>query len=207
MTKNAEIDKLKFEKEYLQKGYKIICGCDEAGRGPLAGPVVCASVIMPLEKNKIIEGIDDSKKLSEKKREELYDKIINTALAFNVSVISEKVIDEINILNATKQGMQKAIMGLNIKPDLALVDAVKNLDVDIDVVSIIKGDFLSYSIGAASILAKVTRDRIMQNYATKYPNYHFEKHKGYGTKQHIELLKKFGKCDIHRESFIKNFIA
>ena len=205
ITKENKIDKLKFEKEYSQKGYKYICGCDEAGRGPLAGPVVVGAVIMPLEKSKIIEGIDDSKKLCEKKREELYQKIISTALAFKVSIISEKVIDEINILNATKRGMTEAIMGLSIKPDLALIDAVSGLNLGIEALSIIKGDYLSYSIGCASILAKVTRDRLMREYSIKYPNYHFDKHKGYGTKEHIELLKKFGKCEIHRDSFIKNF--
>ena len=204
-SKENEIDKLKFENEYSQKGYKYICGCDEAGRGPLAGPVVVGAVIMPLEKSKIIEGIDDSKKLCEKKREELYQKIISTALAFKVSIISEKVIDEINILNATKKGMTEAITGLSIKPDLALIDAVGGLNLGIETLSIIKGDYLSYSIGCASILAKVTRDRLMREYSIKYPNYHFDKHKGYGTKEHIELLKKFGKCEIHRDSFIKNF--
>ena len=198
-------DKLKFEKECLKNGQKNICGCDEAGRGPLAGPVVVAAVIMPLDEKSIICGVDDSKKLSEKKREELYEKIIKTAKAFKVSIISEKIIDEINILNATKQGMIEAINGLSQKPDCALIDAVTGLNLDCDTISIIKGDYLSYSIGCASILAKVTRDRLMKEYSKKYPVYHFEKHKGYGTKEHIELLKKFGKCDIHRNSFIKNF--
>lgn len=204
-TDENEIDKLKFEKEYKNKGFKFICGVDEAGRGPLAGPVVVGAVIMPLDEDKIIEGIDDSKKLTEKKREELYDKIIRTCLAFKVSIVSEKVIDEINILNATKKGMEEAVKGLNIKPDYVLVDAVKNLNFDCDYLPIIKGDYLSYSIGCASILAKVTRDRIMKDYSKIYPNYHFDKHKGYGTKEHIELLKKFGKCDLHRTTFIKNF--
>ncbi|MGN1207958.1 MAG: ribonuclease HII [Christensenellales bacterium] len=198
-------DKLKFETEYTSKGFVNICGCDEAGRGPLAGPVVVASVIMPLSRASLIEGVDDSKKLSEQKREELYEKIIKTARAFKVAIISEKVIDEINILNATKQGMTQAITGLNIKPDLALIDAVSGLNLSCETVSIIKGDAKSYLIGCASIIAKVTRDRIMREYSKQYPNYHFEKHKGYGTKEHIELLKKFGKCDIHRESFIKHF--
>lgn len=201
---NEKIDKLKFEKEYSNKGYKYICGCDEAGRGPLAGPVVVASVIMPLDD--IITDIDDSKKLSEKKREELYDKIISKAIAFRVSIISEKVIDEINILNATKKGMEDAINNLSVKPDFALVDAVKGLKLNCEYLPIIKGDYLSYSIGSASIIAKVTRDRLMKDLAKKYPNYQFDKHKGYGTKQHIELLKKYGKCEIHRESFIKHFV-
>ncbi len=201
---NEKIDKLKFEKEYSNKGYKYICGCDEAGRGPLAGPVVVASVIMPLDD--IITDIDDSKKLSEKKREELYDVIISKAIAFRVSIISEKVIDEINILNATKKGMEDAINNLSVKPDFALVDAVKGLKLNCEYLPIIKGDYLSYSIGSASIIAKVTRDRLMKDLAKKYPNYQFDKHKGYGTKQHIELLKKYGKCEIHRESFVKHFV-
>lgn len=201
---NEKIDKLKFEKEYSNKDYKYICGCDEAGRGPLAGPVVVASVIMPLDD--IITDIDDSKKLSEKKREELYDVIISKAIAFRVSIISEKVIDEINILNATKKGMENAINNLSVKPDFALVDAVKGLKLNCEYLPIIKGDYLSYSIGSASIIAKVTRDRLMKDLAKKYPNYQFDKHKGYGTKQHIELLKKYGKCEIHRESFIKHFV-
>lgn len=201
---NEKIDKLKFEKEYSNKGYKYICGCDEAGRGPLAGPVVVASVIMPLDD--IITDIDDSKKLSEKKREELYDVIISKAIAFRVSIISEKVIDEINILNATKKGMEDAINNLSVKPDFALIDAVKGLKLNCEYLPIIKGDYLSYSIGSASIIAKVTRDRLMKDLAKKYPNYQFDKHKGYGTKQHIELLKKYGKCEIHRESFIKHFV-
>ena len=203
MTKD-NIDKLLYEKEYLNKGYNNICGCDEAGRGPLAGSVVVASVIMPLDD--IIDGIDDSKKLSEKKREELYDIIIKKAKAFKVSIISEKVIDEINILNATKRGMEEAINNLSIKPDFALVDAVKGLKLNCKYLPLIKGDYLSYSIGCASILAKVTRDRLMKEMSKKYPNYEFDKHKGYGTKQHIELLKRYGKCEIHRDSFIKHFV-
>lgn len=203
MTKD-KVDKLLYEKEYLNKGYKNICGCDEAGRGPLAGPVVVASIIMPLDN--IIDGVDDSKKLNEKKREELYDIIIKKAKAFKVSIISEKVIDEINILNATKLGMEEAINNLSIKPDYALVDAVKGLKLNCEYLPLIKGDYLSYSIGCASILAKVTRDRLMKEMSKKYPNYEFDKHKGYGTKQHIELLKKYGKCEIHRDSFIKHFV-
>ena len=203
MTKD-KIDKLLYEKEYLSKGYNNICGCDEAGRGPLAGPVVVASVIMPLDD--IIDGINDSKKLSEKKREELYDKIISKAKAFKVSIISEKVIDEINILNATKKGMEEAINNLSIEPDFALVDAVKGLKLNCEYLPLIKGDYLSYSIGCASILAKVTRDKLMKEMSKKYPNYEFDKHKGYGTKQHIELLKRYGKCEIHRDSFIKHFV-
>lgn len=199
------MDNLTYENNLKDK-YKFIAGCDEAGRGPLAGPVVIASVIMPLNEEDIIEGVNDSKKLTEKKRNELYDKIIEKALAYNIVSVSEKVIDEINILNATKQGMNDAINNLNIKPDYALIDAVKGLNLVCDYLPIIKGDSLSYSIACASILAKVTRDRLMLDYDNIYPNYEFQKHKGYGTKVHIEALKKFGKCEIHRETFIKNFV-
>lgn len=198
------MDKLFYEHEKQKEGYFFIAGCDEAGRGPLAGPVVCASVIMPLDD--LIEGVDDSKKLTEKKRLELYNQITEKAVSYKISIISEKVIDEINILNATKKGMEEAINGLNQKPDFALVDAVKGLNLVCDCLPIIKGDALSYSIGCASILAKVTRDKLMEDYSKSYPNFGFEKHKGYGTKLHIEALKKYGKCEIHRETFIKNFI-
>ena len=192
-----------YENKYKSLGY--VAGIDEAGRGPLAGPVVCACVIMPLEEDKIIEGINDSKKLTAKKRETLFDKIINTAISYCIIQIDEKTIDEINILQATKLGMKKALEGLSIKPSVVLVDAVK-IDTDIKQEDIIKGDALSYNIASASILAKVFRDRLMIENSKKYPNYKFEKHKGYGTKEHIEALKKFGKCDIHRNSFIKNFV-
>jgi ribonuclease HII len=184
----------------------LIAGVDEAGRGPLAGPVCAAAAIMPLDKDKIIEEINDSKKLTEKKREALYDKIISTAIAYKIVLIDEKTIDEINILNATKKGMKEAILGLSVKPELVLLDAV-NLDIDIESESIIKGDAKSYNIAAASILAKVTRDRLMMELDKIYPEYNFKKHKGYGTKEHIENLKKYGKCDIHRDSFIKNFVG
>ena len=161
---------------------------------------------MPMEKDKIIEEINDSKKLSEKKREELYDKIVNTAISYKIELISEKVIDEINILNATKMGMKQAIIGLNVQPELVLIDAVP-LDIGIKTESIIKGDAKSYNIAAASILAKVTRDRLMVELDKIYPEYNFKKHKGYGTKEHIDNLKKYGKCPIHRNSFIKNFVG
>ena len=196
-----------FENQYKDKGYKYIAGIDEAGRGPLAGPVCCASVIMPLDEDKIIEGINDSKKLSEKARENLYNKIINTAIAYKIVFVDEKTIDGINILNATKQGMVDCINNLSIKPDITLVDAVKGLDTDVPCVPIIKGDAKSYSIAAASILAKVSRDRLMCELDKKYPNYNFAKHKGYGTKEHIIALKTYGKCEIHRNSFIKNFVV
>ena len=204
MKEKDYIDKLKFEKEYQQKGYKMIAGCDEAGRGPLAGPVVVASVIMPIDD--LIDGVDDSKKLTEKKRDELFDKIIEKAIDYKISIVSEKVIDEINILQATKQGMEECINGLKIKPDFALIDAVKGLNLVCEFLPLIKGDYLSYSIGCASILAKVTRDRLMVEMAQIYPEYSFEKHKGYGTKAHIEAIKKYGKCPIHRDTFIKDFV-
>ncbi|MCM1042926.1 MAG: ribonuclease HII [Corallococcus sp.] len=199
------MDLLGYERELLHKGYCKICGIDEAGRGPLAGPVVVGGVIMPLDSKDIIEGVNDSKKLSEKKRNELYDKIIDKAIAWHVSVISEQIIDEINILNATKMGMRECIDNLAIS-DIALVDAVK-LNVKIPTVPIIHGDALSYSIAAASILAKVTRDRIMCELDEKYPLYQFKKHKGYGTALHIGLLKQHGPCEIHRQSFIKKILA
>ena len=192
---------LDYENKY--KG-KRIAGIDEAGRGPLAGPVVCACVIMPLDEDKLIDGINDSKKLTEKKREELYDKIIERAIAYSIVEVDEKTIDRINILNATKQGMKRALDGLKAKPDVVLIDAVK-LDTDLPQDNIIKGDAKSYNIASASILAKVYRDRLMKKLSVKYPQYNFAKHKGYGTKEHIENLKKYGKCELHRETFIKNF--
>lgn len=184
---------------------KLIAGIDEAGRGPLAGPVVCACVIMPLEKGKIIEGVNDSKKLSAKKREMLFEKILATAIAYSIIEIDVKTIDEINILNATKLGMKKALEKLKIKPDIVLIDAVK-IETDIVQENIIKGDAKSYNIASASILAKVYRDRLMEKLSVEYPEYGFEKHKGYGTKLHIENLKMYGKTPIHRKTFIKNFV-
>ncbi len=198
------IDKLQYEKEFLKKGYTLIGGVDEVGRGPLAGPVVCASVIMPLDD--IIEGVDDSKKLSKKKRELLYDKIIEKAISYSIKQVEPSVIDEINILNATKQCMKNAIETLSIKPSVVLIDAVK-LDLNVETFSIIKGDLKSYTIGCASIIAKVYRDRLMEEYSKIYPEYGFEKHSGYGTKQHITAIKEIGACPIHRKTFIKNFLA
>ena len=192
---------LDYEKKYQGK---LIAGIDEAGRGPLAGPVVCACVIMPLDEDKIIEGINDSKKLSAKKRDVLYDKIIEKAISYKIVEVDHKTIDEINILQSTRKGMKEAVEGLNITPDIVLIDAV-NIDTCLPQESIIKGDTLSYNIAAASILAKVYRDRLMEKLDKKYPEYGFKKHKGYGTKSHIEALKKYGKSEIHRDSFIENF--
>ena len=193
---------LDYEKKYVGK---IVAGIDEAGRGSLAGPVVCACVIMPMSEVDIIDGIDDSKKLSEKKREELFEKITKKALSYSIVEIDEKTIDKINILNATKLGMKKALESLKVKPEIVLIDAVK-IESNILQENIIKGDALSYNIAAASILAKVYRDRLMKKYDEKFPIYNFAKHKGYGTKEHIQKLKEFGPCPIHRSTFIKNFL-
>ena len=196
-------DMLAYEKDLLSKGYKLISGTDEVGRGPLAGPVCVASVIMPLDEEHIIDGIDDSKKLSEKKREELYEKILQTAKYVKVSYVSEKEIDQINILQATKKAMADSLCFPDVMPDIALVDAVKNLDVACKQLPIVKGDAKSYSIAAASIVAKVERDRLMNEMAKKFPEYGFDQNKGYGTAKHIEALKKFGPCEIHRKTFLK----
>lgn len=187
-------------------GLQNICGIDEAGRGPLAGPVVVASVILP--KDSMIEGVNDSKKVSEKKRERVFDEIINNAISYGVGIIDETKIDEINILQATKLGLTTALKELKVKPDAILVDALQGIDtLGIPYKSIIKGDALSYSIAAASIIAKVTRDRIMIGYDKIYPEYGFAKHKGYGTAEHISAIKKYGLCPIHRLSFTKNFTS
>ena len=200
------MDWFAYEKKARENGYKTICGIDEAGRGPLAGPVVCAAVIMPLDKESIIEGVNDSKQLTPKVREELYDKIINKAISYSVSYIDEKIIDKINILNATKEGMLKCVNNLAVIPDILLIDAVK-LKTEIPQENIIHGDELSYSIAAASILAKVSRDRYMEEMDKSFPQYNFKQHKGYATKEHISKLKEFGCCNIHRRSFIKHFIS
>ena len=195
------IDKLKFEKEEQQKGNFLIAGVDEVGRGPLAGPVCVAAVIMPLDD--IIEGVDDSKKVSEKKRNLLYEQIKKKAICYAIEMVDEQTIDKINILEATKLCMKRAIEKLEIKPDVVLIDAISKLDTDVSLRGIVKGDALSYSIGAASILAKVTRDNYMTEIDKEYPEYGFAKHKGYGTKVHIEALKKVGPCEYHRLSFLK----
>lgn len=207
--KEKEEERLKelkqMEQELYQKGFRAIAGIDEAGRGPLAGPVVVAGVIMP--KDSMIEGVNDSKKVSEKKREKLYDQIIEEATSYSVAIIGQDCIDEINILNATKQGVTTVVEELDVKPDLILVDALTHINTKgIPYDSIIKGDAKCYSIAAASILAKVTRDRIMRQWDEIYPQYGFAKHKGYGTSAHILAIKEYGLCPIHRRSFTKNFI-
>ena len=193
------------ENELRKKGFQYICGIDEAGRGPLAGPVVIASVIMPADS--MIEGVNDSKKISEKKREKLYDQILEEAISYGVAIIGQDEIDEINILNATKKGLTVSLQELSQKPDLILVDALNGIDtMGIPYDSIIKGDAKCYSIAAASIIAKVTRDRIMREWDKVYPEYGFEKHKGYGTAAHIAAIREYGLCPIHRRSFTKNFV-
>ena len=193
-------EKKKYENELYSKGYKFIGGVDEVGRGPLAGPVVCAAVILPSDCD--IVGIDDSKKITEKKRNELFDLIKEKAISYNIEFVFENEIDELNILNATKKCMEKAINNLSVKPDIMLIDAVSGLNINCESKSIIHGDAVSYSIGAASILAKVTRDRYMEEIDEKYPEYGFKKHKGYGTKFHMDTLREIGPCEIHRRSFI-----
>ena len=207
--KEKEEEKLKqlkqIEEEIYNTGVETICGIDEAGRGPLAGPVVVAAVIMP--RDSFIEGVNDSKKVSEKKRELLYDLITKEAIAWGVGIIDQKEIDRINILNATKEGLTTAIKNLEVKPDRIIVDALKGIDtLGIPYTSIIKGDAKCYSIAAASIIAKVTRDRIMRQWDEIYPQYGFEKHKGYGTAMHMQAIREYGLCPLHRRSFTKNII-
>ncbi len=195
------MDWLEFENKVIASGYSAVCGVDEAGRGPLAGPVCAAAVILP--QNTVIDGVNDSKKLSEKKREQLFDVITEKALAYCVAWASVEEIEEINILNAAMLAMKRAVEGLSIKADFALIDGNKTPDLDIPAYSIVKGDARSMSIAAASILAKVSRDRLMYEYDTKYPQYNFAKHKGYGTTLHREMILKYGPCEIHRPSFLK----
>ena len=196
-------DLWKIEREYAANGKSLICGVDEAGRGPLAGAVFAAAVILPHGVE--IEGLDDSKKLSEKKREALFDVICEKALAFGIASSSEKEIDEINILNASLLAMKRAVRKLSVSPDMVLVDGNKVFETETDIESVVKGDGLSASIAAASILAKVSRDRYMSELAEKYPEYCFEKHKGYPTKLHYECVEKYGLSDIHRRSFFKKY--
>ena len=193
------------DKDFFNMGMKYVCGIDEAGRGPLAGPVVVAAVILP--QDSMIEGINDSKKISESKREKLYDIILEEAISCGVGIIYQDEIDDINILQATKKGLHEAVKSMQIKPNVILVDALTGIDtLGIPYKSIIKGDAKSYSIGAASIIAKVTRDRIMREWDKVYPEYGFAGHKGYGTAKHIEVIKKYGLTPIHRKTFCKNFV-
>ncbi len=202
----AEKERIELMREYEEKydNYSYICGIDEAGRGPLAGPVVAGAVILP--KGKRILYVNDSKKLSEKKRNELYDVIKEEALSYGIGIVSPERIDEINILQATYEAMRQAVSQLNVLPDILLNDAVTIPGIDVRQIPIIKGDAKSLTIASASILAKVTRDRMMTEYDSLYPEYGFAKHKGYGTKAHIEAIKEYGACPIHRKTFIKNFI-
>ena len=195
-----------FEKAAVNSGFSCICGADEAGRGPLAGPVCAAAVILPA--GVVIEGLDDSKKLTEKKRERLYDIIKETAVAYSVAYGTLEEIETVNILEATYLAMNRAIEGLSVKPDFALIDGNRvPRGIKIPCETIVKGDSKSMSVAAASVLAKVTRDRLMLEYDKKYPEYNFKKHKGYGTKEHTELIKQYGPCEIHRLSFLKNILG
>lgn len=191
------------ENTFFSEETRVICGVDEAGRGPLAGPVCAAAVILPA--NLEIPGLTDSKKLTDKKRRELYPVIMEQAIAYGIGFASEQEIDEINILQATFLAMQRAIDQLSVKPDLALIDGNRKKDFGVPAKTVVKGDSLSASIAAASILAKVTRDNLMLEQAETYPQYKFDIHKGYGTKAHYEALREFGPCPIHRMTFLKKF--
>lgn len=195
---------LQIEDELYSDGYKLICGVDEAGRGPLCGPVVAAAVI--LKEDDMIEGVNDSKKLSEKKREEVYGKIMDKAIAVGVGVKDVDVIEEVNILNATKLAMKEAIDNLKVRPEFVLIDGNQMIDIDINAKTVVHGDAISESIAAASIIAKVTRDRMLIEWDKKYPEYGFAKHKGYGTKAHIEAIQKYGLTPLHRPSFCTKFL-
>ena len=196
-----ETDWHKFENKAKAEGFSVVCGVDEAGRGPLAGPVCAAAVILP--DGLIIDGLNDSKKLTEKKREALYDVIKEKAVAYSIAMADEKEIDEINILQATFLAMKRAVEGLDVKPDFVLVDGNRDPKLGVPTRTVIKGDALSASIAAASVLAKVTRDRFMLEISEQYPEYEFPKHKGYGTKLHYEMLEKHGISPVHRRSFLK----
>lgn len=200
-----QFDMYEIENNLKAQGYALIAGVDEAGRGPLAGPVYAAAVILP--DGCVIDGLNDSKKLTEKKREKLYDEIIEKAVAWSVSAVDEKVIDEINILNATHMAMNNAVNALSVKPDYVIIDgnSIKNMTLPHE--TVVKGDAKCASIAAASILAKVSRDRYITELAQKYPEYGFEKHKGYGTKAHYEAIERYGITDIHRKTFLKKIIG
>ncbi len=199
----STVDLWQIESSFREKGFQLICGIDEAGRGPLAGPVCAAAVILPFGLE--IPGLNDSKKLTDRKRSELYDLIVASAVAYGIAVSDEKEIDEINILQATFRAMERAVSQLQQKPDLILVDGNRLPQLQTEAYPIVKGDSLSASIAAASILAKVTRDRFMEQQDALYPAYGFAVHKGYGTKRHYEALTEHGPCPIHRMSFLKKF--
>lgn len=198
------MDWILYENEAYEKGYQYVCGVDEAGRGPLAGPVCAAAVILP--KGLIIDGVNDSKKLTEKKREALFDVICESALAYSIVFADVAEIEEVNILRATMNAMKRAVEGLDVKADFAYIDGNTMPPIEIDGECVVKGDAKSMSVACASILAKVSRDRLMLKYAEEYPQYGFEKHKGYGTKLHTEALKEFGPCPVHRPSFLKKIL-
>ena len=199
----SQIDLWQIERDAYAGGFDLICGVDEAGRGPLAGPVCAAAVILP--RGLEIPGLNDSKKLTDKKRRELYDVIVSEAEAYGIAFATEQEIDEINILQATFLAMERAVSQLSVRPDLALVDGNRAPKLSLPVKTVVKGDSLSANIAAASILAKVTRDRLLEELDTQYPAYGFAVHKGYGTKRHYEALREFGPCPVHRLSFLKKF--
>lgn len=195
---------LEYEQQAMEKGYKSICGVDEAGRGPLAGPVCAAAVILP--HGTVIEGVNDSKKLSEKKREALFEVIKETVISYSIAYADVAEIEALNILNATMLAMKRAVEGLDVPADYAMIDGNRLPDLIIDSECIVKGDAKSMSIACASILAKVSRDRLLYQYAEEYPVYGFDKHKGYGTKVHVEALRTYGPCPYHRPSFLKKIL-
>ena len=199
----SEKNMWQFEEELFAQGYKLVCGVDEAGRGPLAGPVCAAAVILP--EHLEIPGLDDSKKLSDKRRRELFPIIKEQAIAYGIGLASHEEIDEINILQATFLAMERAIAGLQVKPEFALIDGNREKDFGLPVKTVVKGDSLSANIAAASVLAKVTRDMLMEEAAVEYPGYGFEVHKGYGTRAHYDALRQQGACAIHRMTFLKKF--
>lgn len=209
LTEQEELQRVQamyeIERKCRENGFEVIAGVDEAGRGPLAGPVYAAAVILP--RDTVIKGINDSKKLTEKRREELFDEIAEKAVAYSVFSVDEKRIDEINILNATFEAMNGAVDGLDVKPDYVLIDGNRIKNMTLPHETVVKGDAKSASIAAASILAKVSRDRFICEMAKKYPEYGFEKHKGYGTKAHNEAILKHGPCEIHRRTFLKKLLG
>lgn len=193
-----------FDNTYRDR-YSLVCGCDEAGRGPLAGDVFAAAVIF--DKDTVIEGINDSKKLTEKKREELFDEIIDKALDFSIQCATVAEIEELNILNCAMLAMKRSVESMKLKPDICLIDGNKTPELDCDTEAVVKGDGKSQAIAAASILAKVARDKYMLEMAKLYPEYQFEKHKGYGTKLHYQMIDKYGESPIHRPTFLKKYYA